>query len=121
MIDRKTPDGFGTPGDDKRLFNNIALYDAATQGRKCLLCDYERNKRQWYKVFGRIASTRGYESRAPNERRGILLNDKYSDPAKKQLPENLTKTQIADLQNERIGITNKTGKLTGVQILRKNP
>ena len=110
IIDRRTPYGFGTPDSDKRLFNNMALFDATTQHWKCLICDYKRNKHQRYQVFGHIASTHGYESRVPGERWGILLNGRYVDPATKQLPINLTKTQIADLQNERVKLKNKNGK-----------
>ena len=50
-----------------------------------------RGKYHRYQVYGQIASAHGSESRIPNGRWGILLNDKYIDPAKKQLPKNITK------------------------------
>jgi len=109
-IGSRTPYGFGIPNNDRRLFNDMALFGVNTQQWKCLLCGYKRDKYQRYQVFGHIASTHGYISRVPNERWGILLNEKYNDPSWQQQPINLKKTQIADIQNERVRIKQKDGK-----------
>ena len=39
VIDRGTPYGIGALNGDKRLFNNLGLYDAATPEWKRPLCD----------------------------------------------------------------------------------
>jgi len=89
IIDRRTPYGFGIPNNDKMIFNDVALLDTQTHHRKC---NYKRGKYQRYQVFGHIAAANGYESRVPNERCDILLNEKFNNQTYQQKPINLKNT-----------------------------
>ena len=71
---------------------------------KCLLCDYTMGQHQWYQVFGHAAATHGYTSRAPGERLGIQIRDKYSNEPENDPPDELMPYVAAEIDNRRIQI-----------------
>ena len=83
-------------------FNNNVLFDSNTQSWKCLLCIYTIDKHQWYQVFGHAAAMHGYTSRTPNERRGIRIQDKYSNGNEINLPQELRPYMTDEIDNRRI-------------------
>ena len=62
-----------TPVGEKPPFNKI------THAWICLVCNYSRDKYRRYQVFGRIAETRGYTSRIPNESWGVARRSKFQE------------------------------------------
>ena len=88
----------------------MAQFDKQAQTWKCTICNYTREKRQLYQVFGHIAASHGYESRVPNERRDILIIEKYINQTLRHQSINLKKARHADMQNERVGIYTSYGR-----------
>ena len=87
-----------------RYFIENALYGSETQTWRCLLCDYTRGDYRRYQVFGHIAANHGYTSRTPNERRGIRIQDKYTEEQEHGPPQDLQVYMIAEIDNQRIRI-----------------
>ena len=99
IIDRRTPYGFGIPKQDMKLFNQTAIFGKQQQRWKCLLCNYKRDRCQWYQVFGHIAATHGHTSRVPNKRRGIKLPGRHEEQETPILHANIKQHLSAEIYN----------------------
>ena len=76
-----------------------------------MLRSSKRGKYIWKQVFGHTAATHGYESRIPNERRGVTEAEKYSYKPTTEQPGNIRGHLATARENNRMYIRIEASKI----------
>ena len=104
VTNRNTPYGAGAPKKDARVYHGKTLYGDQTKEWKCEMCNFKRDKYRRCQVFGRIAATHGYNSRARNERWGITRAEQYAEEKTDHRPRNISQNMVIERRNRRLDI-----------------
>ena len=83
-LDRRTLHGYGIPPEDIKLFGNKILFGRTQMTWNCMICGYKGNQYEWRQVYGHVRATHCYESRIPNERWNIPLEEQHKTSKKKE-------------------------------------
>ena len=97
-VKRNTIHGFGIPKGDLQAFRGEIFFDKTLLTWKCTTRNYKGNAYHRHLVYGNVKSQHCYESRIPNERWNIPIDQQYKEPVGEQLTtkEYTTSCEILD-------------------------
>ena len=113
-IDRRTLHGYGIPKEDIRLFQNKIYFDKIEQTWNCVECGYKKDKYGWRQVYGHVRACHCYESRKPNERWNIPINEQFGYDKKRKM---LSTTQYYLIYKLGELTTGKMSNITAWRVL----